>query len=519
MIARVNVSLLRSWRSLALVALVLGGIAGVWRLSDRTPTSLALATLAVGGAGLVAFLSTRRPVVAFGVLFLLASLSRWTIDTQLGNMRLEQPAIAAGLLAMLYARRLPDLATWRRLLPMAVAFMVYLGALTASSLLHSPDRVDSLRMVFWIGLSMAGGLLAFLLLFGGDPEGGPHWLRLAAAPQAAAGILIALLFFWLGPVILAGGQYLPGMDNKVYGMSWEANVYASLLGAVGLFAIEESRSRPRLRSVALVALLLLGMAVGLTRGAYLGLTAGLIAYIGVILYRRQRPRSLLLPGSVAVGAIVVGLLVAPVLLDYARTPTQPIDLTTPGWGRGLAIGPYLLPGLPGHPPSGLLRMDIVPPAPPVPPGEPKPPPVAPPPTTDTIAFRLDRIPIALADWHGDPVIGLGANSFGQRHVDLTQGPAAPDHLAILAVAALYESGVVGSVGLIVGFALILLALWRASRRPTTGPMAAAYLGSLVSLLVAYQATNALNFSLIWLIAGAGLAMVFSKTADRSSAPE
>jgi hypothetical protein len=424
---------------------------------------------------------------------------------------------------MLYARRLPDLATWKRLLPMAVAFTVYLGALTASSLLFSPDRVESLRMVFWTGLSMAGGLLAFLLLFGGDTEGAPRWLRLAATPQAVAGILVALLFFWLGPVVLNGGVPLPGMDFKVYGMSWEANVYASLLGAVSLFAIEEFRSRPQLRSAALVTLLLLGMAVGLTRGAYLGLVAGLIVYTAVILYRRQRPRSLLLPISVAVTAIVVGFLVAPVLLPYYRPPTQPIDLTTPGWGRGLAIGPYVLPGLTGRPsPTGQ-------PSPSGGPGSsggpgvsppPTPPPVAPQqPITDTIAFRLDRIPIALTDLHRDPIIGLGANSFGQRHVDLSQGPTAPDHLAILAVAALYESGVVGSAGLIVGFALILLALWRASGRPTTGPMAAAYVGSLVSLLVAYQATNALNFALIWLIAGAGLAMAFSKTADRSGAPE
>jgi peptidoglycan/LPS O-acetylase OafA/YrhL len=88
------------------------------------------------------------------------------------------------------------------------------------------------------------------------------------------------------------------------------------------------------------------------------------------------------------------------------------------------------------------------------------------------------------------------------------------------VAALYESGVVGTAGLTIGFALILLTLWRASRRrDAIGPMAAAYLGSLISLLVAYQATNALNFSLIWLIAGAGLAMAFGISQDPNSAPE
>jgi hypothetical protein len=131
---------------------------------------------------------------------------------------------------------------------------------------------------------------------------------------------------------------------------------------------------------------------------------------------------------------------------------------------------------------------------------------------------LDRVPVALKDLTRDPIIGLGANSFGQRHIDISQFNNQPDHLAILAVAALYESGVVGSAGLAIGFVLILLALWRASRRSYDGPIAAAYIGSLVSLLVAYEATNAINFSLIWLIAGAGLAMALRPPIREDAAP-
>ena len=141
-----------------------------------------------------------------------------------------------------------------------------------------------------------------------------------------------------------------------------------------------------------------------------------------------------------------------------------------------------------------------------------------PPAPDTIAFRLDRIPVALKDLSRDPILGLGANSFGQRHADPSQG-GAPDHIGILALATLYESGLVGSLGLFFGFALILFVLWRASRHPTRGPLAAAYLGSLVCLLVSYQATNAINFSLIWLIAGAGLALAFSEPAGSDLEPE
>lgn len=518
MITRENVSPLRSARSLVIAVIVLAGIVGVWLLGEHTPTGFVAATLAIGGAGVVAVSATRRPAVAFGVLFLLASLSGWTIATKLGNMRLEQPAIAAGLAAMLYAHRLPDAATWRRLLPMAIAFMVYLGALTASSLLYAPDLADSLRMTFWIGLSIAGGLLAFLLLSGEVSEGGARGLRLTAAGQASVGMAVAVIFFALGPVVFPGARPMLGMgDRKVFGLAWEANIYASLLAALSLFAIERFRSRPRPASAALVVLALLGMAVGLTRGAYLGLATGLIVYAFVFLYRRQRARSLLLPASVVIGAIVVGALVSPALLNLNRPPNEPMDLTTAGWGRGLAIGPYLLPGLPNvagqpvQPGAGDSSSPAGSPQPTT--SNPAPQPsssAVPTPNPDSIQLRLNVIPVAVEDWGRDPIIGLGADSFDQRH---------QDHIAILAVAALYESGVVGFAGLTIGFALVLLALWRASRRSAAGPISAAYLGSLVCLLVAYQATNAINFAEIWLLAGAGLAMAFGAATDRTGASE
>jgi hypothetical protein len=551
MIARAKSGLRESWRALAIIVTVVAGTAGVWLLGEHSSANLCRATLAIGGAGLVAWWATRRPTAAFGVLFVLATLSRWTIELPLGNMRLEQPAIAVGLLALLYARRLPDLATLRRLLPIAIAFMVYLGALTASSLLHSPDRADSLRMVFWIGLSIAGGFLVFLLLFGQDSLGSPRWLRVTAGGQASLGLLIAVLFFTLGPVLVAPPDQAPGMAGKIFGVSWEANLFGSLVAALAFFVIEGFRSRPRPASSALVVLVLVGLVTAETRGAYLGLGAGLIAYGCVMVYRRHRTRSLLIPAAVVAGALVLGAWLVPILMQPRyQAPNHPIDLTVPGWGREFAIGSYALPALPdlfgpwesvakaspspapasvpapaSTPAPGASPAPATSPVPgqssnqPTPGVSPTPAPTpAPAPIDDTLAFRLDRVPVALKDLTRDPIIGLGANSFGQRHIDISQFNNQPDHLAILAVAALYESGVVGSAGLAIGFVLILLALWRASRRSYDGPIAAAYIGSLVSLLVAYEATNAINFSLIWLIAGAGLAMALRPPIREDAAP-
>jgi hypothetical protein len=528
MLDRANLNL-RNWYALAIVGAVVAGTAGIWLLSEHSWANLCRVALAIGGAGLVAWWSTRRPVAAFGVLFLLSTLSRWTVELPVGNMRLEQPAIAAGLLALLYARRVPDRATLRRLLPIAVAFMVYLGALTASSLLHSPDRVDSLRMVFWTGLSMAGGLLVFLLLFGQDFAGSSRWFRLTAGGHASLGILIAALYFTLGPVVIAGTDQVPGMAGKVFALSWEANLFASLLAALSFFAIEMFRSRPGFRSGLLLMVVLVGMAVAQTRGAYLGLAAGVLAYGCVVLYRRQQQLRLLLPAAVIVGALVVGAWVTPVLIPGYRTPNQPIDLMTPGWGREFAIGSHSLPALPDvfgpweswskaspSPAPGSTPSPVPSSNQPTPTPAPTP---APTPIDDTLSFRLDRVPVALKDLTRDPIIGLGADSFGQRHIDISQFNSQPDHIAILAVAALYESGVIGSAGLAIGFGLVLFALWRASRGSVGAPFAAAFIGSILSLLVAYQATNAINFSLIWLISGAGLAMALSAPTNKGPAAE
>jgi hypothetical protein len=129
-----------------------------------------------------------------------------------------------------------------------------------------------------------------------------------------------------------------------------------------------------------------------------------------------------------------------------------------------------------------------------------------------VGFRLERVPLALADMPKSLIVGLGANSFGQRHADPSAN-GAPDHISILAVAAPYEAGLVGAAGLGIGFLLVLLVFSTATRRLADRGTVAAYAGAIACLLVAYEATNALNFALIWLLVGAGLA-----AATRPSGP-
>lgn len=470
--------------------------------ADKSAANVAWILVSIGTAAAVAWLSRSRPATAFGILFLVATLSRATIATPVGNMRLEQPAIVAGFMALLIAPSRLDFRRLRPLWPIGAAFGVYLVCLGLSSVLFALDRVASLRIVFWTALSMASGLLAFLLLARsrGREE---TWLCLSGYVQALAGILFALLFFTLGPVLVAGSDPAPGVQDalsslpKVFALSWEANLYASLLAALTLFGLDRVLSGGRLLDKVLFPIMVGAIALGMTRAAYLGLAAGLAAFaLAAAAPRREdlrafasrhfwtRPtlRRVGVPVAVLAGSLLVGVAVAAVLLPGGRPPTKPLDLTQPGFGRGqVAVGPGKATPTPSY---------TVQPAP------------------DNLAFRLDRVTPALEDLKHSLLIGLGADSFGQRH-SLPAQPGVPDHIAILALAALYESGVIGATGLAVGFVLLLLILLRAAWRRTDRGLIAAYLGALVCLLVTYEATSALNFSLIWLLAGAGLAAASS----------
>ena len=266
-------------QSVAIAAMAAVAATVLWLAGDRGASDFALVLLSVGAAAAVAWLAPSRPVAAFGILFLVASLSGLTVSTRLGNMRLEQPAIVAGFAALLLSPSRLDLSRLRSLLPIGAAFGLYLACLGLSSVFFSLDRVDSLRMTFWTGLSMSGGLLAFLLLARGSARA-TEWICVSGYVQALVGVLCAVLFFSLGPVLVTGLYPAPGIAQplsslpKVLGLSWEANIYASLLAAVTILGLNRFLSGSMSVGKLLVPIMAGAIALGVTRGAYLGLGGG-----------------------------------------------------------------------------------------------------------------------------------------------------------------------------------------------------------------------------------------------------
>ncbi len=474
-------------------------------MADPAPI-LIVSVAAVGalGAGGTAL---RYPRISFGILFLLASFSRATLETPLGTMRPEMPAVAVVATILLLSgrfRRLLGLP--RNLVVMALAFGTYLIVLGISSALLAPDTGQSLRMVAWLATSMLSGVVAFILIRP-RPETAIEPLAFGGALMGAIGIVVAVLFLVLGPEFTHGIQEGNAAQPRVYAFGWETNLYASFLGMCALFAVEVARGPRKRAGLAMLALILVGFSLGLTRGAYVGLAFGAAAYAAARLVAERRPGDLPRFVASAVGMLVVGLVAMDLLLPNALErqaragPAGPV-------ATAIVPRPSVpnVPGATGNPPAGPSGLPATTPLPTP----------SPAPSLaiggDTIAYRLERVPIALMDVPNSPLIGFGAVSFGQRHPERGAGPRA-DHIAILAVAVLYESGIGGVVALTVGFWLLLWSLWRSVKGSAaegnwrTVGVGAAFIGSVVSVLVAYQGNNALHLAINWIVVGAAAALI------------
>ena len=410
----------------------------------------------------------RHPLAAVGVVFMLAALSGVRVALPLGTMRLEQPALAGLIALTVWHRRALELPPIRPLLPIIAAGLVYLVTLTASSAFVADDPGTSLRLVAWTGLSMSGGLAAALLIAGRAARAIPSFSG-PAAVAATVGLVagVVYLLFGLGGNPLIGG--VGGPMPRVYVLTLEPNLYASLLAAPIPLALERWRARPSLGALAVAAVLLLALGLGVTRGAYIGLAVGLIVMFGLTWLRAKQSGGLRALAVLVLVAGGIGLLLPKLLLDsdHAGVISQPPPQSSPA------------------------------------PGQPTPAPTATPmPDLQTFEYRLHRLRLGIAEWQTSPWIGLGAYSFGQRHFESS---GTPDVISSWPVLVLHDAGLIGLAAFLALLGLLGLRLWRTSGDSARGPTASAYAAAVVVLLVAYLATTAVHFAVTWLIFGGALA--------------
>lgn len=455
---------------------------------------ITVAILALVGAIAAGMTALSRPRVCLAILFVVASFSHATGETPLGTMRPEMPAVLVVSILLLVGgrfRTLRDLP--RSTLVMALAFGVFLGALALSSALIASGRSQSLHIAAWYALSMWSGVLAFVLMRP-RPADSIEPFALGGATMGALGVACAAIFLVLGPDFTFGITEYLSVHPRVYAMAWEANLYASFLAMCAFFALETARRNKR-AGFAMLALVLIGFPLGITRGAYIGLAVGTLVYVVTLLAWRSRAIDLARTGAIAGALLAVGILASMAMLPnlLQRPLSQQVAVVaTPGPGA-----------TPGAPLSTLKPTPSLVPA------------------QDTVGSRFDRVPVALRDMPHSLIIGFGGEAFGQNHPESTAG-GGPDHLAIMAVSVLYETGVIGATALSIGFLLLLYALWNSARRSAlrldqrTAGAAAAFLAAIVSVLVSYQSTTSIQFSVNWLVIGAAAALtVWEASIERA----
>jgi hypothetical protein len=313
-----------------------------------------------------------------------------------------------------------------------LAFVVWQGV---SSIAAAPDVSKSLAIVGWMGLDIL--ILVTLLAGIGDAEQLETMTALAAT--FAAGLALILFAAHLGGLTSFGTQSTNvGADRSLYGLSWESNILASALAIATFLQLTSSSSRVRAIARFGVPLCLLAIAAALTRAAVLGLGAGLLiwAALGGLQAVSRAMKVLLATAAVAV-------------LIFSVAPVLTAPLTSK------LSNPVAL-----HSGTGLVRLKTV-----------------------RVAVH-DITPSSL-------VLGLGTNTFGQRHTDLTRpGQSVPGYLGALPLQIVYESG-------LVGVALLLAAF--ASTHPFRRRSAGRAIGLLTVYLSAAAATSPFWFGLTWLV--------------------
>jgi hypothetical protein len=413
------------------VLLILGGIP-VALVASAGGTVGAVVT--AGAVLLLALLVPSRWLLA--TLVLAQYVTRFRIPVAGARLLPEQVLVMACLVRAIGGGRSADLLAGAR--HRTVQLMGLFVAWSAVvSLLRSPAPAKSLAVSAWLGFSW----LILVVLAGLAPS--TAWLQrqLVAGAAAAAACAIALFAAARTLGISYGLQveYVTGAQAE-YGLAWEANILGSTL-AVALFiaATAPDRTIPRTVRRFVVPLLLVALLLTLTRGAVVGLIVGGIAWAGLsprLAWRRLGP-------AVAVTACVLAGLVS--LSPSTATPVA------------IKLG---------------ALVDA---------------------SSSTGAFRVQTWNDAVADVRNagatGALVGLGVNSFGQRHLDQSRPTQdLPAYLGNVVLQILYDTGLVGA-------ALLVAAL--ASCWPAGSDGRRRALGLLLVVLVSSAATSTFWFGSTW----------------------
>jgi hypothetical protein len=404
------------------------GVALGWSIVAEP--KLAVLLLAVGACLAVQAIGVRR---LLAVLIVATFVTRFRIVVGGFHFMPEHVVLAAALLSLALSSRLGRVYSVLRS-PTIMLLGLFIAWATAVSFLQAPDRTASLAIAGWLALDWL--ILVFALAAVDDAT---TLERVGSAAAVGAAITAIVLWVLSSAGLIAFGTQQETLTGApaAYGLSYEANILASTL-AIWLFLILTGSRSTRFRGVAL-CLLGTALVLSLTRAAIIGLLLGLAvwAVLEGKVARRQVLRGLL----AAVVAIAALSVFAPRVISPLSTKLAAAASINSGTGQ----------------------------------------------------LRVESWKDALGDIHGsgDAILGLGLNSFGQRHLD----PTAPEldrsyYLGNMPLEIFYDTGLVG---------VLLLAAALATMRPFRRKRPGRAAGVIVIFIVCSISTSSFWFGSTWLL--------------------
>jgi hypothetical protein len=424
--------------------------------------SAAAATLAVMA---VAYLYARVLGLRQGMVVLLiltATLDRFTYRVGPLDLRAEQVAALLALLALAVTAVRGRDWSWLRPNLAEAAILAWLALNLVSSLLASPDRLLSIKVLAVYAISSLGLFLPRRVLSDRGSVTGLEtvvtWLLVVMATEAAYSTLIYLLHA-LGPTISVGINPASGYLGA-YGTLWEQNVLGGFCAA-GVVAWSYLAPRRLPGAWAGIAACIGGLVDSVTRAAWLATVA--VVALGFILpgSRRRLDLKTLARGAAGGLVLIVATLVATRLGRYNYSLPGTVGPTGPSVG-----GPSFLTAI-------LNRVDLL--------------------------GRFNQVPLVWSDIRDHVLLGRGTAAFEALH----QYHSIPEHLASLPLNLLDGSGFIG-LALFVAFGVVVTV--RAWARRANGLVHA--LGQLALVLVITNlSTETLELMIGWLLIGLLLAAI------------
>ena len=439
------------WRSGAELLPWAAGSVGIGVLAVETP-------MLAAGAGAAVALACLPWMLLFAGLAMAATAQSVTFE--LAGMTLR-PDMLVTVVFALRAFTLRDRARFGRVEWFLVSF---LGLQVATSAINALDPSSSYRSVALLSF----GVLAFLAVSVALSSverllvAVRIFLAVGAAATSAGLVMLAAHHAFGTNVGVTAVETLAGFPS-VRGLAYEHDLFGSTSAALAIVFLvmwlEPGRVMPARLASAGFWLCLAATVLSLARGAWVALAVGALA---TWLVSRAAARRV---GRLIAGATLLAVVAGVVVVTFSTHEAADVGAET---ASVLQV-------------QASRTLDF---------------------SGSTGARRLAEWRTSLDEVQTSPFIGLGSNSYGQRHFDETQYGPKPAFVGNWFVRFLYDSGVAGLL-LFLGFAVPVAWPGRSVRRGggDLDPLVRALVLGCVVLAVAYLATDALLLVWPWVLLG------------------